>query len=273
MEKFKGVFFATDLDGTLVNNDKTIPGENLRAINYFMERGGLFTFVTGRSPIGAVDIYEQLKPNAPCGCLNGGSIYDFSKREILWCREISKDVLKLVKYIDEKIPAVGIEVHTHSNVYFCKPNCGTEEHKAHENLPDLYCHYNDISEPIAKILFSTEREDELPELIDALKQHPMSEKFDFIRSDKLFYEVLPKGASKGDLVIKIARMFDIKPERIITAGDNDNDISMLEVARFGFAVSNSTDNVKRVADFITVSNEECAIARIIEMIDKGILDI
>ena len=54
----KGII-ALDLDGTLLRNDKTISEENLHAIEYFKQEGGLFTFVTGRPPMIVRDIYSR----------------------------------------------------------------------------------------------------------------------------------------------------------------------------------------------------------------------
>lgn len=268
MKKFDGIFFATDLDGTLLSDDKSISEENLNAIKYFMSEGGIFTFVTGRAIAGAVGVYEVIKPNAPCGCFNGGGIYDFDKQHVLWSMKMPESVLEMVKYVDDNFPEIGIEVHTQKNIYFCKPNCATEAHKAHESLPDLYCSYYDIEEDFAKILFAGES-CYLPELIEGLNSHPMSDEFDFIRSDAKYYEILPKGANKGNLVERIGKMVGIGMDKTIAVGDNDNDAAMLKSVGYGFAVSNASLMAKQSADYVTVSNEENAIAKIVSELDCG----
>ena len=77
MGKFDGFLICTDLDGTLLRNDKTISPENLQAIAYFKQEGGFFTFVTGRMPFFVSHVYDRIKPNAPIGCINGGGLYDY----------------------------------------------------------------------------------------------------------------------------------------------------------------------------------------------------
>ena len=109
MKKFEGILFVTDLDGTLLKKDKTISEKNLEAIEYFKSEGGIFTFVTGRIPAGAKVVNDVLKPNAPCGCINGGGIYDFKTDKLLWSLNIPRDVLELVEYIDNEVPGIGIE--------------------------------------------------------------------------------------------------------------------------------------------------------------------
>ena len=118
MKKFDGMLFVTDLDGTLIDDSGNISKENLDAIEYFKSEGGKFTFITGRLPFGARRIYEIVKPNAPCGCINGGGIYDYEREKFLWSMELSKSVLDMVEYVDINLPPMGIEVNLHEKIYF-----------------------------------------------------------------------------------------------------------------------------------------------------------
>ncbi|MBR5152063.1 MAG: Cof-type HAD-IIB family hydrolase [Clostridia bacterium] len=272
MKKFEGILFATDLDGTLLRKDKTISPENKEAISYFMEEGGIFTFITGRIPMGAAPILNQFTPNAPFGCINGGGIYDHRTEEMLWFLPLDKSVIELVKTVDESIPQMGIEVNLADKIYFCKKSRSTEKHRTDEKFPDLTCHYTEVTEPIAKILFAGDEEYMEP-VANLLQSHPRANEFDFIRSDKEYYEILPKGATKGNLLLHLAELLHMDPARTIAAGDNDNDVSLLEMAGLGFAVSNASPAAKAAANHITVSNEEHAIRKIIEDLDAGIYQI
>ena len=90
------------------------------------------------------------------------------------------------------------------------------------------------------------------------------------RSERILYEILPKGISKGVALCKMADLFGIDVNRTIAVGDYNNDVSMIKAAKLGFAVSNAVDEAKSVADYITVSNNESAIAVIIDGLDRGI---
>ncbi len=272
LKKFEGLLFATDLDGTLLRADKTISPENKQAISYFMEEGGIFTFMTGRIPTGAEPILKQFTPNAPYGCINGGGIYDDVKKEMLWFLSLSQDVMELVETVDKELPEVGIEVNTADKIYFCKKSPSTEKHRTDENFPDLTCHYREVTEPIAKILFAGD-EMYIEPLAHLLHSHPRAKEFDFVRSDKEYYEILPKGATKGNALKRLAEILKIDLSHTIAAGDNDNDISLLQAAGIGVAVANASNGAKAAADFITVSNEEHAIKKIIEDLDNGIISI
>ena len=48
MKKFKGMLLACDMDGTLLDDSKQIPAENLRALQYFTKQGGRLSLATGQ---------------------------------------------------------------------------------------------------------------------------------------------------------------------------------------------------------------------------------
>ncbi len=272
MKIFDGIFLCTDLDGTLLKNDKTVSDKNKNAIEYFKSNGGIFTFITGRTAGGVRPILEQLKPNSPIGCLNGGSIYDWENNKNLYEAEIDRSVIELVKFVDKNFPKVGFEVITHTSSYLCKRNRLVDIHISHEKLPCLECDYHNVPGKLAKVLLVSEAEN-IELLIPALTSHKKACDFDFIRSDLNYYEILPAGASKGNLMLRIADILGIDHTKTVAVGDNENDISMIKSAQVGYAVSNAFDVTKQAADFITVSNEEDAIAKIIHDIENGILNI
>ena len=263
MGNFDGILLCTDLDGTLLKNDRTISRENLEAIAYFKENGGLFTFVTGRMPIFAADICRALDPNAPFGCVNGGGLFDYRAGRYVWHQALSRDVLPLIALVDENCPDVGIQINTFDDTYLYKdnPTMRIFEEVAGRSFPSP--HYTAINEPFAKILFGSEDEAALLAARDLLLAHPLAENFDFIRSEKAFYEILPKGINKGTALREMVRHLPTPITKTVAVGDYDNDVAMLKAADCGVAVANACDAAKEAATFVTVSNEEHAIAHVI----------
>lgn len=270
MKKFEGILFCTDLDGTLFTSDKTVSKENLDAIEYFKSEGGLFTFITGRMPSTSKEIYNIIKPNAPFGCVNGAGIYDGEAQKYLWSMSLPKSAMELVETVEKEFPDIGIQINAENNIYFYKDNDAMVRFRRLTNAPKITCDSTDVGEKVLKAIFSDLDEKKLFEVIEFLKDQKNAKDFDFIRSERTLYELLPKGASKGNALVKMAELLNIDIRRTIAVGDYNNDISMITKAGMGFAVENALPEVKAAADRITAGNNDSAIAKIIGEIDKKV---
>lgn len=269
MNKFDGILLCTDLDGTLLNSENIISQQNLDAIEYFKSEGGMFTFVTGRMPVTVTDIYNKVNPNVPFCCINGGGIYDHRTQKYCHTIELPKTAFELLDYIDKEMPDMGIQLNAFNDVYFCKDNHAMVRFREVTGLPEVFCHYKDVDEPVAKVIFAHDDESELLRLIDLLAKHPKSADFDFIRSQWDLYEILPKGVDKGAGLKNLADYLGVDIKKTVAAGDYFNDVAMIRCAGTGIAVANACDEVKAAADVVTVSNNDHAIAKIIEDIEAG----
>ena len=269
MKKFEGILICTDLDGTLLRDDKSISKKNLEKIEYFKSEGGYFTFITGRMPFFVKNIYDVIAPNAPFGCINGGGIFDHREMKYLWTTELPKEAMELVRAVDEAVDGIGIQVNTFEKIYFSRNNLAMEHFRAATGMPNLEGHYDGVKEPVAKIVFGDTREEAIMAIKRVLDTHPKTDKFDYIRSERTLYEILPKGINKGAVLPRFSEILGINPKRIVAVGDYNNDVAMIRDAGVGIAVANATDEAKAVADYITVSNEEDAIAKIIDDIECG----
>ncbi|MCH5209357.1 MAG: Cof-type HAD-IIB family hydrolase [Oscillospiraceae bacterium] len=264
---FDGLLLLSDLDDTLLTTDKRISEENTRAIEYFKSEGGLFTFATGRVPIGAKLLLDYIRPNAPMVCFNGAAVYDFNDNKILWSRSLGTEAVKVVEYIDKMFDFVGIEICTADKIYFSKVNNVVMDHQKAEKLPDNFLDYHEVKEEWIKVLFMTEA-DRLHEIKEAITASPFTKDYSFVQSDPRFYELLPKGVSKGEGLLRLADLLGINRTHTIGIGDNENDIELVRNAGTGIAVENAVEEVKRVADFITVDNNSHAIDAVVNAIKK-----
>lgn len=271
MGKFDGILICTDLDGTLYRNDKSISAENREAIEYFKSEGGYFTFITGRMPYYSQTAYEAVRPNVPFGCVNGGGLYDGSVGRYVWTTELSSDALSLVGRVYEGFPNVGIQLCGFESTFFAKENDVTARFRRLANLPENPCDYRGFTVPMAKIIFCTAVEKELFAVEKALREHELGDRFDFIRSERTLFEILPKGVSKALALTKLAEYLSVDMSRTIAIGDYDNDASMLRAAGCGIAVSNASKAALDAADRVTVSNEDHAIAKVISDLSGGYL--
>lgn len=269
MKKFEGLLFCTDLDGTLFASDGSVSRENLNAIEYFKSEGGLFTFITGRPPVTTEAIFRKVQPNAPYGCANGGAIWEPWKGEFLWVNYLSREALELVRAVDENLPEIAIQPNAESRLYFSKHDRLMEVFRIISRVPPVSCHYDEIDEPLLKVVLMHPDGEQIRALETLLRSHPRADEFDFIRSEHSLFEILPKGVSKGGALRKMSELFGIDRSKTLAIGDYNNDVSMLREAGVGIAVANACADAKAAADLVTVSNNEHAIATVIGMLDRG----
>lgn len=269
MGRFDKIVICTDLDGTLLRDDRSLSKENVDAIEYFKSEGGHFTFVTGRMPFYCGKIIDLIKPNAPFGCINGGGLYDHVENKYIYTVPLDSEALELVRYADKLLPGIGIQLNTFDTVYFARESSAMEIFRRLTGSRNIVRDYEGFDLPMSKVVFGDEDEERIDRLSKILYSHPLAEKYDFIRSEKTLYEILPKGVHKGTVLPLLVERLNTDMAHCIAVGDFENDIGMIVAAGIGIAVSNARDAVKAVADRITVSNEEHAIAQIIRDIESG----
>ena len=270
MGKFDGMLLCSDLDETLFTTEKTISEDNVKAIKMFMAEGGKFAFATGRIPTGARLALKYIMPNAPIICFNGAGIYDCESEKLVWEGWLDDEAARVVDFVEENMPQVGVEVCTNDKVYFCRTNQFVSRHQIIENLPDNFAPHTQIAEKWKKVIFMCESY-EIPTLKKLIAESEFAERYSFIQSCANYYELLPKGMNKGSAMLRLAEMIGINPKCTIGIGDNENDIAMVVSAGIGVAVANAAPEVKNAADYITVDNNHSAIKVVIESIQNGIM--
>ncbi|MBS4192762.1 Cof-type HAD-IIB family hydrolase [Bacillus sp. FJAT-49705] len=78
----------------------------------------------------------------------------------------------------------------------------------------------------------------------------------FKRWHPFVLNVLQEEISKSLAIMKVLQYFDIDKLEAIAFGDGDNDIDMLELVGLGVAMGNGTEQLKKVADFVTKKSSE-----------------
>lgn len=78
-----------------------------------------------------------------------------------------------------------------------------------------------------------------------------------------FLDLMPKGINKGKSILEIADYYKIDHKDTYAFGDETNDIEMIKMAGVGVAMGNASEYVKKIADFVTKSNDEDGIAHFV----------
>ncbi len=279
MGKFDGYLICTDCDGTLTDSKGQLSEENAAAIRYFQQEGGLFTVSTGRFPKHVLNFKEKFWPNTYQVVGNGTTIFDADTGRALHQVILDPPPREVLEYIEKEglCDLIYVDHMTYSDNWM---RAGSPMGKTWDNQRKLTYNMKDlfednpnlaVQEPWHKINFCFTGPDECVRV-----QHIMQEKFPeyrFERSWATGMELLPMDGGKGPAVERLREMLGGKEKihTIIGVGDYENDVSMLEMADIGYAVSNATELCLKAADRITVSNNENAIAVIIRELEEELL--
>jgi len=266
---FKDILLVCDMDGTLLDSNKQISRENREALEYFVEKGGRFTIATGRMELGIVQYMPQLPINAPAILYNGSLIYDFQKKETLWCRLLSSDVRSVLIHLMERFPQMGVEVFYGGQMYLLKENDKTDMHRKRANFSPRRASIEEIPDGWNKAILAWEHE-KLKEVEKYILENVIDAASPFytVFSEPVFLEILSKEASKGIALKELIRILGISHSKVIAVGDNLNDIDMINAADIGIAVDNAHEELKKVADYCFPHNDNHAISKIVEWLDK-----
>ncbi len=264
---YHDIFVISDLDGTLLGNDKTIPKRNLEAIARFQSKGGRFAIATGRSVITGAPYIDAVSPNGPSVILNGTIIYDSAERKILWNLPLNTEKTKrYVEIIHERFPGTGIEVYSTDSLGVLKDNPYVSSHLERANMercvPDIF-----NGRTLCKVIFMDDA-DVIQELA-AFTETFEHEDVRFVLSSENFLEMLPAKADKGSALKKIISSCGFPMENVYAIGDYYNDLELLQAAGFAAMPQNSPDELKEeYADLVVCDCSEGAVADLIEYIER-----
>ena len=278
MGKFTGVLLASDFDNTLVYTEEALrrgagvpelSDENRAALEYFMAQGGRFTVATGRALAAFINHAKHIPMNAPGIVCNGAALYDYDAEEYLETTMLDAAARERGQQVLDAFPAVAAEAYYIDNIiYGVNPNQFTRNHERLTRVtvteaPSLL----EVPLPLGKILFEGEHED-LLQVQAFFREHGWGRDYELIFSGRTLFEMTVKGATKGDMVCRLAKRLGISMDHVYCAGDEANDISMLTVAARGFAPANCVEAVRNCGATIVSHARDHAIAEVIGILDK-----
>lgn len=268
MRELNYKLIVSDFDGTLANDRNEVPESVKSAINEYTAAGGIFAVCTGRMLRSILPCVRGLGLTGLVAAYQGTVIADIESGKILKSGGIScKDAEEICRYLE----SIKANVNVYSDEVLYTNISKSDKHLkiyeeitgidavSVESVADLVSSNGKACQKIACLVFPEEREQLYKKL-----QNRFGKDFDVTCSAKVLVEISPLGATKGAAVKYIANSFGIDILNTVAVGDNLNDLSMIKSAGIGVAVGNAVEELKNAADFVSVTNNEGAVAQIIE---------
>ena len=262
-----------DIDGTLIKPDHTLSVETIRAIRRARDKGVMIVLSTGRMYRSARLYAEELELDFPIISANGSYVRDKATGEIVYEKNLSKDDLNFIMEVLDKY-GVKINFYNKDTMYISEHRDYVSRYEAlSKTLPPekrIEIKYitedypmNDFIEEFGGyiqkgIVFPHER------VINSIRNEVAENKLlKVVSSGDDNIEFTSHLADKGLGVLALAKARNIKPSEIICIGDSENDLSMLKVAGLPVAMGNAIPLIKEVATYITDTNENDGVAKMI----------
>ncbi|MCA0756555.1 Cof-type HAD-IIB family hydrolase [Paenibacillus sp. N4] len=256
---YKVVFF--DIDGTLINEQKEIPADTVKAIAELKERGVEPVIATGRAPYFIKPLAEKLGIESFV-CMNGA--YVVYKGEPLYRREIEKHRLEaLVKKAAE---------HNHGLVFEGEHTFFADR----EDHPFIIDSVNSLKVDLPGFNPDFWKTDGIYQVFLHCESHEehlydeLSTELKLIRWHPQAMDVLPAGGSKAQGILALLNVLGLTAADAAAFGDGLNDKEMLEAVGFGVAMGNSHPELLPYADFVTTHVDEQGIRN--GLIEAGLLE-
>ncbi|MET9426277.1 MULTISPECIES: HAD family hydrolase [unclassified Streptomyces] len=264
---------ATDLDGTLLRDDKSVSDRTVAALAAAEEAGIEVFFVTGRQARWMDVVADHVHGHGLAICANGAAVVDLhAGGRLLKVRPLGRDAaLHVVQALRREAPgtAFAVELTTgfhhepqYTPVFIDAGATVAEVEKLlHEDEPGT-------GAPILKMLA---HHDELtPDGFLALARAAAGDRAAITRSSTTaLLEVSGLGVSKASTLALCCAERGISADEVVAFGDMPNDIEMLTWAGRSYAMGNAHPDVVAAASGRTVANNEDGVAVVIESILAG----
>lgn len=262
--------YISDLDGTLLNNNAKFSDFTAGTINKLIEKGMYFTFATARSVYSAKPITSGLNINIPYILMNGVSIYNPENNSYIRNNyiqpEVSAEIIGVFKKHDLKCFMYKI----HDDVltaYFTEINSQVmnsfaEVRKNNYNKPFVQC--TDLADHADSetVYFTVTGEYERLFPVKSAVENIKGVNHAFYRdtyTKKYYLEIFSESASKANGIKYLRNKYGF--DEVVCFGDNFNDMAMFGESDVKIAVGNAVPELKELADFVALPNENDGVAK------------
>ena len=263
--KYKIIAF--DLDGTLLNDVKEIPEENLRMLRRAAECGVQLVPATGRIYPGLPEQLRALPFVRYCICVNGAQVYDAWEKNVICRAEIpAARAIELAEFMDG-LPAIydcyqddwgwmSADMYAKIDEYISDPGVALLTKKTRTAVDDLKATLRERGAPVQKMQMHFNDPAQRLYWLDALPA--LWPDISVTSSISSNIELNSLDANKGAALKTLCGLLGVGLEETLAFGDGSNDLTMLSAAGTGAAMFNASDNVKAAADIVTEADNNCA---------------
>src|SRR5947208_7109293 len=256
---------VSDVDGTLLTKDKALTDRAKVAVRRLHDAGIGFTITSSRPTIGMRFLIEPLAITLPVGAFNGSCIVDPQLKVIEQHLIPASAAQRSLDVLDR----FGVDIWLFTSDLWLTRR-GDGEYVPHEIRairadPTVVDDFAPYLAAACKIVGSS-ADAALLQRCEATMQQALGTQATAVRSQSYYLDVTPPRCDKGTFVQAIAKRQGISTGAVATIGDMQNDLAMFKASGVSIAMANATDDIKKHATHVTMSNEDEGFAGAVDII-------
>ncbi len=255
-----------DLDDTLLRDDHTISPRTKNALVKAQQAGVKVVLASGRPTYAMLAIAQDLQLHDYGSFIlsfNGAKIINYKTKEELFSSSLDPEIVHHL-YDLSKRENVGIHTYIGDEIITDQGNPYTSIEGDITGMPIIeVADFNHaVTEPVTKVLMVNDSEKLIK--VERKLQVELAGKLSVMRSKPFFLEFTEDGVTKGTSLEQLIQTLGISREEVIAMGDSYNDLTMIKFAGLGVAMGNAPDDIKESADYITDTNMNDGVAKVVE---------
>lgn len=260
MDVSKIKMVVTDMDGTLLNSNHEVSSRFFELFTRLKSKDILFVAASGRQYSSIIDKLRPIKNDIIVVAENGGFVMQ-QEQELLSTPLPSQYVAETLKVLNDKADIHPVLCGKHTAYLTRKSDAFVEKLKEYYSKFEVVDQLETVNAEIIKVaMYHFESSERF--IYPHVKQ--LENNLQVKISGNNWVDISSANANKGFALQQLMNTHDVKPNELMVFGDYNNDLEMLALSDFSFAMENAHSNVKDTAKYRTLSNDNYGVEAVLE---------
>lgn len=255
---------ASDMDGTLLDDDSKVPEETYELISALAEKGVRFVASSGRRYDTLRWLFEPVADKMDYVASLGTQVYADGR---LLDREVfsTLSVMRLFE-TTQLFDCLHLALYDATHTYLLNDQ-SSYIRELDKDLPNAERLFDPPSPDVSiiKAALCCEYPDQLMDMAYVLERE-LSEFFTFLPSGSRWIDVVPRHVNKATGLEQVMRYWGIGPDEAVAFGDSMNDYAMLRYVGHPCVMENARYAVRQIGQRVIGRNSDHAVQRVMREI-------
>ncbi len=252
---------ATDLDGTLLDENSKVPKDFNTTLEKLLNKNIIFAVASGRSYAGIEHLFtEDVIEKLYFICDNGAVVQ--KGKEVLFSYKIEKEQVKRIITFLRENNINNIMVSGVKGAYYEASN---EDFS--NKMKNMYTEMT-LVEDILKVddeifKISVYDKEDIKDKVYTPIKNEFKDELSIHIAAKIWTDIMQKGTDKGIAIDILQKKYNIHYDETMVFCDYNNDIPMINMAKYSVAMDNATEEVKDICFMQTTKNSQNGVIKTI----------